>query len=364
MLRLTIFTAALLTLVVGSAFATKQDEIDQMLVKPWSLTDILVLSSTVADVDEVEPNDTCPGNAYTMGDVFHAAIDVGGDFDWISFTCNAGDAITIGTDADGALPTVDTLIELFADDCATSLAIDDDGGPGLYSLISDFEAPYTGTYNLKIRAYGSTSTGNYLAIGNCVTPPGPTFCPIGQYKGSKLNVNEVISDALGPLVTIPISFPIVGQVVTDVVVDLEIDHTWIGDLDVVLRHTSDGGVVTEASLMARPGVPETSFGCSGDMVGDPQNKYYFATREDLAPVGEFDCPAVIDPMCYAVAVENPNGLEAFRGIGCGDGEWVLEITDNAAGDDGYCYNWSLHILCDAPVSVEDESWGGVKSLYR
>ena len=362
-LRLTILSAALLTLIAGSSFATKQDELDEMLIKPWSLSDLISLNPILADAFEVEPNDTCPGNAYTLGDTFHGAIDPAGDEDWITFTCTVGDLLTIGTDADGGLPTVDTVIELFDDSCANSLAFNDDGGPGLYSLIADFQAPYTGTYNLKIRAFSSTSTGNYIAIGNCVPQQGAGFCPIGDYKGLKLNVNLPLTD-LAPVVTPPISFPIPDQIITDVVIDLEIDHTWVGDLDIVLVHTADDGTVTEAALVARPGVPETTFGCSGDLVGDPQNKYYFATRADLAPLGEFDCPTVIPAACYATAVEDPDGLARFRGIACDDGEWVLHLTDNAAGDDGFVYNWSVHILCDSPVSVEPGTWGDVKALYR
>jgi serralysin len=44
------------------------------------------------------------------------------------------------------------------------LAYNDDGGPGLNSLISNFRAPYTGTYWLDAGAFNNASTGRYTLI--------------------------------------------------------------------------------------------------------------------------------------------------------------------------------------------------------
>jgi subtilisin-like proprotein convertase family protein len=359
--RLIAIVASLVVLTAGAAFADKASELAE---KPWRLTDLSALSDIVvfADVNETEPNDTCPGEAYTMGDVFHGELTAD-DQDWVTFTCNAGDRLTIGTDADGALPTVDTVIELYDDTCSF-LTSDDDGGPGLYSLI-EFDAPYTGTYNLLVRGFSGASLGNYILIGDCSPPPGAGFCPIGQYKGVKINANVEVSDVLGTIELDPIQFFVApGAIVTDVVIDLEMDHTWVGDLQIMLEHTSDGGVVTTAMLLDRPGVPESTFGCSGDLVGDPENKYWFGTRPDLFTIGDDVCETVIPQGCYNVAPENAGALEAFRGIDVGDGVWRLYITDNAAGDDGYVYNWSVHLLGEAPVGVEASTWGQVKADYR
>jgi hypothetical protein len=342
----------------------KRGEIEQQNDKPWNLFDMLDFADPRADVNENEPNDTCPGEPYTLGDVMHGAINPPGDHDWYCFAGNAGDVLTIGTDADPGLPLVDTVIELYASDCVTQLAIDDDSGPGLYSLIDDYKLEYTGNYYLRVRGFSSSSNGNYIMIGVTTPQTGPAICPVGQYKASKVDVNMVISDTLGTICTPAIKFNPQNTVITDVVIDIEIEHTWVGDLDIVLRHTADNGEVREAALIARPGVPETTFGCAGDLIADPENKYYFGTRDDLEPLGEFDCPSVIDPACYAVAVENPGALEQFRGLFCGDGTWELCITDSAAGDDGFIHNWSVHILCEAPVAVESETWGNLKALYR
>ena len=196
---------------------------------------------------------------------------------------------------------------------------------------------------------------------------GPGFCPVGTYKASKINVNADIPDNDPNGIETPaIKFnPQPGVVITDVVIDLCMDHSWVGDLNITLKHTSGGGEVKTADLVARPGVPETTFGCAGDLVCDPENKYYFGSDTALAPMGEFDCPSVIEPSCYAVAIENPGALEIFRGQPKGDGFWTLCINDNAAGDTGHIFNWSVHLLCEStPVSVEEASWAEIKSTYR
>lgn len=365
--RLVLLTASLLVLVAGSAFATKQDELDAQALKPWTLRDLPQLNNILVDVFETEPNDVCPGEPYTFGDTFHGEIGPAGDVDWVYFDCTAGDRLTIGTDEDPGFPTVDTVIELWDGACANMLTSNDDGGPGLYSLIDNYEIPATGTYALKVRGFSATSsTGNYILVGDCGPPPGVGFCPIGAYKASKINVNLPVSSDLPPTVTPSIKFnPQPGCIITDVIIDINMDHTWTGDLTITLTHTSDGGVVKSIDLLQRPGVPQTTFGCSADLVGDPESKYYFSGRADLFPLGEG--ALCIDPIptgCYAVAPENTVGMDIFNGQDVGDGSWQLTITDGAGGDDGFIYNWSVHILVECPVSVDDASWADIKAEYK
>lgn len=128
-----------------------------------------------AVVPEVEPNDDfTSANAAACGDAIRpAAVDVPDDIDWYSFTVNAGDLITLGTDADGGSPIDDTIIGLF-DASGTQLAIDDDSGPGYYSLISNFPAPAAGTYYFGVIAYDAAATGTYQAFITCqAAPAGP-----------------------------------------------------------------------------------------------------------------------------------------------------------------------------------------------
>jgi hypothetical protein len=124
--------------------------------------------TVTADVAEVEPNDDfTTANPAACGDAIRpAAIDVPDDIDWIAFSANAGDVITLGTDADGASPIDDTIIGLF-DAAGTQLAVDDDSGPGYYSLISNFVAPATGVYYFGIIAYDAAAVGTYQGFITC-----------------------------------------------------------------------------------------------------------------------------------------------------------------------------------------------------
>lgn len=356
-----ILATALTMILAGSAFADKASEISSFAAKPWSLTDMPELSAALADVNETEGlNDACPGESYTLGDVYHAAITAG-DNDWVTFSANSGDAITIGTDADGT-PTVDTIIELYSNDCTTMLTSDDDGGPGLFSLISNFAAPYTGVYAARVRGYSATAAGVYKLVG-AVTAPPTTVCPIDTYKGAEFVANVAIPDNSAAGITVgPIVFPDDGSFINDVVVDLAIAHTWVGDLVVTLTHIAPGGATTSVNLLNRPGVPASTYGCSGNLVNNGVDKYYFGTG-NLQVLGETSCPTSIPAYCYAVAPESVGGLLPFRGQHKA-GEWYLFLSDNGGGDTGTLASFSVHILNDGSVGVEPVSWGSMKSQYR
>ncbi|MBU1700870.1 MAG: PPC domain-containing protein [Candidatus Eisenbacteria bacterium] len=124
---------------------------------------------------EIEPNDTCPGTqVIACGDIITpAALDFGGDLDHFPFTLTGPTAVTLGTDDvdPGAPDGTDTYIELWSGDCLTYLAGDDDGGPGLYSLLNINLA--AGDYVAMVRGYNSTSVGPYKLFFDCigVEPP-------------------------------------------------------------------------------------------------------------------------------------------------------------------------------------------------
>lgn len=356
--HLSVFAPVALLLCAGAALAAVQSGPE----KPWSIMNLPEFSAPLADVNETEPNGTCAqAEAYAYANVYHGQISPGGDQDWVTFSANAGDVLTLGTDADGT-PTVDTFIELISSNCTTLLTSDDDAGPGAYSLISNFSAPYTGVYYLKIRGFNATSQGRYKFVGTFAPPP-QTVCPLDNYKGYKFEAQVTIPDNNPTGITVgPIVFPPDGSTILDVVVDLGINHTWVGDLIVRLIHIGPCGTQV-VDLLQRPGVPATTVGCSGDLVGTPTNKYYFGTSSQLLTLGESSCPSSIPPQCYQVAPENPNGLVGLRGCPK-DGEWLLFVSDNAALDTGILQNFSVHVLNAGPVSVEPASWGSVKSSYR
>jgi hypothetical protein len=359
-LTTTFIALAAVVFAAGSVLADKNQELDDQRNKPWSILDMPEFANTRADVNETEPlNNTCPGEPYTLGDIYHAALTPA-DEDWISFQCNQGDLITVGTDSDQG-STTDTYLELWDNACANMLTFNDDGGPGLFSLISNFAAPYTGTYNVKCRGFSSSTQGLYRLIATC-TPQTSTDCPVDTYKGYKLTQATPIPDE-GEVVLGPMLVAEDGTVIADLVVDLAIAHTWVGDLVVTLTHVPTVGAPVSVDLLHRPGEPASTFGCSGDLVSaDIFDKYYFGTG-NLEVLGETSCPTSIPVHCYAVAPENPNGLLPFRGRSKA-GQWFLTISDNAGGDTGTFYTFSVHVLNQGPVSIEQTSWGSIKAEYR
>jgi len=82
-------------------------------------------------------------------------------------------------------------------------------------------------------------------------------------------------------ITSEISIGVSGTV-SDLVVDLSVSHTWVGDLIVTLEH---GGQT--AVLMNQPGVPASTFGCSFDNIS-------VRFEEAAAQPVENECPAT-DP---------------------------------------------------------------------
>ncbi|HTJ37446.1 MAG TPA: PPC domain-containing protein [Dactylosporangium sp.] len=91
-------------------------------------------------------------NAYTttgtIGDGPHgSAGDGSGDFDFSAVHASAGQQLTVATSGD-----LDTVVVLY-DATGTVVAADDDGGPGLLSLL-DFTIPAGGDYYLMVAGYG------------------------------------------------------------------------------------------------------------------------------------------------------------------------------------------------------------------
>ena len=76
-LMMFIVVGALVSAIALPAYA---DPAAQPEGKSWGYS-----LSTLADVNEVEPNDVCPGQGISCGDVVHAAISSGTDNDYFYF---------------------------------------------------------------------------------------------------------------------------------------------------------------------------------------------------------------------------------------------------------------------------------------
>ncbi len=148
-------------------------------------------------------------------------------------------------------------------------------------------------------------------VGSTSTPPG---LPIAIPDGNATGVESALS--IGEDVTI-----------TDLDVRVEITHTYVGDLILKLRSP----LGTEITLLDRPGVPASTFGCSNDNMN--------VTFDDASGFALENHCAGTNPWYNGVAA--PVGaLSAFNGEST-QGNWVLTVSDNASIDTGVITDWEL-----------------------
>ena len=138
--------------------------------------------------------------------------------------------------------------------------------------------------------------------------------------------------------------------ISDIKVRVQIDHTRVGDLHVLLK--SPNG--TEVVLLDRPGVPATERGCDDDDLE--------VTFDDGADVDlELYCEAMTP--WYQGAAKSLEPLEAFIGE-TSRGTWTLTVVDHADMEEGELIDWELMIegmtvTPRLPLDIPDNDGAGV-----
>ena len=147
-----------------------------------------------------------------------------------------------------------------------------------------------------------------------------------------------------------------GPMIVDVILFVEITHTWIGDLQMFLYYDfeCDGVPDVIGQVLERPGVPGTTFGCSGDLAGLYGFDDTVASIEDI-------CPTIFPTGCYGPDYDSV-GMDVFDGLPIGGCFW-LHVIDNAGGDVGSVTGWEVCVMTQI-TPVEEATWGHVKALYR
>lgn len=159
--------------------------------------------------------------------------------------------------------------------------------------------------------------------------------------------------------TPPIEIPfdvsgLVGELV-DVSVDVDVAHTWVGDLRATLL--SPGGSVSHA-LLDRPGLrPGLLAGYFANLDG----LYTFhdgATQSLLATASPLGNPQVIPPGEYRTSNRTVGGGEdtvmtaTFAGLADLNGTWRLRVEDLAVLDQGTLRGASLTLTTTLPVEIQ------------
>jgi len=257
-------------------------------------------------------------------------------------------AILMANDAGvcGAMVTVPTPV--VTDNCEAAQ-------PGTFT--NDFPGQTSGEDASGFYDVGTTTvTFTYTDAGGNMTTctvdvtVEDTEAPVIVCEGS---VEDTISETAAPAAQIiNTSPPAVStitvtetQVITDVNIDLNVNHTWVGDLEIEL--TSPTGT----SVIIYDGAAD---GCSS-------NDIVLTFDDESANALSSGCQGGTDDQAYTEADYMPsNALSAFDGEDTA-GDWTLSITDSAFGDEGVFNSWGLNLMYEAtplpPLVVELDADG-------
>jgi subtilisin-like proprotein convertase family protein len=170
-------------------------------------------------------------------------------------------------------------------------------------------------------------------IGGPITEAPPNCMPMAERVVLSSSPSAAIPDnnAAGVSDTITSS----AFTIVDLDVELEITHTWIGDLRVGVEHNG-----TPVTLWLRNCTSTDDIMATADDEG---------TETMCAPINAGPSNSVF----YAPGLANGSTsfLADFDGMNAG-GEWKITIDDNFPADTGTLDSWSLRFLaCPLPVSV-------------
>ncbi|MFA5683086.1 MAG: choice-of-anchor J domain-containing protein [Lysobacteraceae bacterium] len=160
-------------------------------------------------------------------------------------------------------------------------------------------------------------------VGNAGGPlsfPVAVGTPIPDNNVGGLDSTATVSGVSGPI--------------TNVSARVTATHTWVGDVRIQL--TSPGG--TTITLLDRPGVPTSTFGCAADNI------------DILFADGQPDPESLCNTGVWTVTDASPVPGDAFADFSGEDanGTWTLNINDNGAGDTGSLVSWELFVEPGAP----------------
>jgi subtilisin-like proprotein convertase family protein len=189
------------------------------------------------------------------------------------------------------------------------------------------------TYYWRVRASNNCGEGPWSASWSFTT--GENECGILPATDGPMTI---IGDE-NETVTSTIFINSIEEITSIILRDLDISHTYVGDLSATL--TSPSGTVVQ--LFDRPGVPASGFGCANSdlLVSFDDNATNTAT--DFENTCD-DTPAI------GGTFQAINPLSAFLGEQT-LGNWVLSVTDHANNDGGALHSWSLEICTGEVVDV-------------
>ncbi len=174
-----------------------------------------------------------------------------------------------------------------------------------------------GTWTLTVVDHAEMETGQLVdwtlnIEGEVSTPNLPLDIPDNDETGVR-HTQEVMEDIT----------------VADIEVRVQIDHTRVGDIQILLQSPSE----TEVTLLDRPGVPLTEVGCEDDNLD--------VTFDDDT---KFGLEQICDGMTpwYEGVASPVEALSTFARMPA-QGVWTLTVRDRGAMEVGQLINWELNI---------------------
>jgi hypothetical protein len=209
--------------------------------------------------------------------------------------------------------------------------------------------------------------------GDPSDPSGLANCDLTGYKSETAIYNPpvAIPDNNPAGVTVgPLVIPDDGTLVGDVVIDLRLNHTWIGDIiaNVSYDENCDGTIDVQTTVFCRPGrtgscgTTGSGVGCSSNFLCDNILLFDDAATASLPTTGCLSATNV-PAGCYRPTGINAGLLSVFEGHRKG-GCWYLSLSDNASLDTGTLCQFSVHVLNTIPIGVAPSNWSNVKATYR
>jgi subtilisin-like proprotein convertase family protein len=158
-----------------------------------------------------------------------------------------------------------------------------------------------------------------------------------------VNINIPVSGVTGNITDLNFTFDTGGA--CDAIVNnlnAGMNHTWVGDL--AFKLTSPNG--TTVTFIDRIGVPASAAGFNG-------NNFCAATIDDAAatPIEG----VTVEPVAGTFSPNNP--LAVFNGQSA-NGNWVLNVSDNAGIDTGSMQRFSLVISAGIPINDVPADFNG------
>ncbi|HSH03486.1 MAG TPA: M4 family metallopeptidase [Anaerolineae bacterium] len=217
------------------------------------------------------------------------------------------------------------------DPAATSYLIEIATDAG-FATIVDSATVGTNSYNGATLASSTDYYWRVTAINGC-----GSASPSAAFMFTTLDDGPAVFCSV-PNVAIPDNNPAgIGDTITvangsnilDLDVALTATHTFVGDLIFVLEHVDTGTVVT---LIDRPGVPASTFGCNND------NLDGVADDEGVLTDIENHCNGT-NPWVTGTFVPT-EALSAFDNESMA-GDWTVTVSDNVGFDTGTLVEWCL-----------------------